>query len=113
MAQDPTPPPVPKQLPRELLPREFQSILLRLEQSYGSELEVTTSDPQWLEVNVEEMSGKELFDELQSEKNVLFAGLEGRVQMIQPQSQSEDGLYFHLPVAPDWSGRGDFGFFAK
>ena len=74
------PPVVANPLPKELLPAELQSILVRLGQKYGAGLRVSVTDAEWVEVSVDNLSAAQLHDQLQSERNILFGTAESRLQ---------------------------------
>ena len=98
-----TPPAVPHNLPKELLPAEFQSILARLTEKYGSRLNVTPTDAEWVEVSVENLPASQLQAELQNARNVLFGNAESRVQVIQPLRPTGPGIFLHLITEPNWA----------
>ena len=97
-----TPPAVAHNLPKELLPAEFQSILARLAEKYGSKLNVTPTDAEWVEVSVENLRASQLHAELQTARNVLFGNAESRVQVIQPLRPTGPGIFLHLITEPNW-----------
>jgi hypothetical protein len=98
-----SPPPVSRQLPRELLPADFQTILSRLQEKYGSKLNVIPSDAEWVEVSVENVPAAQLHADLQNARNVLFGDAEPRVQVIQPLRPTGAGIFLHLLSEPNWS----------
>ena len=98
----PKPPTISSQLPRELLPAEFQNILVRLAQKYGSALQVKVTDAEWVEITVENLGALELGKQIQNERNVLFGTAESRMQLIQANSNQ---LYLHLLNEPVWGAR--------
>lgn len=97
-----SPPQVASPLPKELLPADFRSILVRLAQKYGSKLRVNVTDAEWVEISVENVSAPELQGQLQQERNVLFGTAESRLQVIQPLQATGTGIYLHLLSAPKW-----------
>lgn len=96
------PPKVSSPLPKELLPADFRSILVRLAQKYDDGFHVNVTDAEWIEISVENVSAPELHAQLQQERNVLFGTAESRLQVIQPQQSSSAGIYLHLLSEPKW-----------
>lgn len=98
-----SPPALSRQLPRELLPADFQSILSRLQEKYGSKLNVTPNDAEWVEVSVENVPAAQLHADIQNARNVLFGDAESRIQVIQPLRPTGEGIFLHLLSEPNWS----------
>jgi hypothetical protein len=96
------PPRVASPLPKELLPADFQSILVRLAQKYGAGLHANVTDAEWVEISVENVSAPELHAQLQQERNVLFGAAQSRLQVIQPLQATGTGIYLHLLSEPKW-----------
>ena len=105
MAENPVPPAFRSQLPNSLWPREFQTILSRLQQKYGSALRVTSADREWLEFHVEGMPLPQLYAELQQQRDALLFGFAERIQLIHPLRPGQSGLYFHLLSIPSFIDR--------
>jgi len=104
-----TPPALPRPIPKELLPAEFQTILARLGEKFGAKLNVNPTDPEWVEVSVENVSAVQLQDELQNARNTLFGNAAAKVQVIQPTNPTGSSIYLHLVTEPNW---GDIARFA-
>jgi hypothetical protein len=92
-------------LPEELLPAEFRSILVRLRQRFGSALHVIPTDTEWVEVTVDNLSAAEVQSKVQSERNVLFGNADSRVQVILPVRPSGSEIHLHLLSEPNWGDR--------
>ena len=101
-AATPKPPAVGTQLPRELLPAEFQNILVRLAQKHGSALHVNVTDAEWVAISVDSVGAAELGRQMQNERNVLFGAADSRMQVIQANSGQ---VYLHLLSEPVWGTR--------
>ena len=113
MAENPVPPAFRRQLPDSLWPREFQTILSRLQQKYGSALRVTSVDREWLEFHVEGMLLPLLHAELQQQRGALLAGFAERIQLIHPLRPGQSGLYFHLLSPPSFQDRSRLALYSE
>ena len=96
------PPAVRGHVPKELLSPEFQTILARLAERFGSKLNVTPADPEWVEISVANISPAQLHAELQNARNTLFGNAAVRVQVIQPGSPGSASIFLHLLSEPNW-----------
>ena len=96
------PPTVGSEVPRELLPAEFQNILVRLAQKHGSALHVKVTDAEWVEITVDNVGAVELGKQIQNERHVLFGSAESRMQVIQANSAQ---VYLHMLNEPVWGTR--------
>jgi hypothetical protein len=98
----PTPPAVRRPIPKELLSPEFQTILARLGERFGSKLNVAPADPEWIEISVANIPAAQLLTELQNARNTLFGNAASRVQVIQPTGPSSSSIFLHLLSEPNW-----------
>ena len=81
---------------------EFRSVLVALAQKYGSALQVNVTDPEWVEVSVQNLSAADLQTQLHTQRNVLFGAAESRLQVIPPSQGSSNVIYLHLLNEPRW-----------
>ena len=96
------PPAVPRPIPKELLAAEFQTILARLGEKFGSRLKVNPTDPEWVEISVENVSAVQLQNELQNARNTLFGTAAAKMQVIQPTNPTGSSIFLHLLTEPNW-----------
>jgi len=93
-------------LRKESLPHEFQSVLLRLEQRFGANLQVNVTDTNWVEISVENLHPDILLLQLENERKLLFGAAEPRLQVIPPLRPTGNVVYLHLLTEPEWNSRG-------
>ncbi len=106
-------PAVASPLPKELLPAELQSALVRLGQKYGAGLRVTVTDSEWVEISMENLPAAQLHAQIQSERKVLFGTAESRVQVIQPLRPTGSEIFLHLLSEPQWGNRAMMAAYGK
>jgi hypothetical protein len=97
-----TPPTIPRPIPKELLPPELQAILARLADKFGTKLNVTPADAEWVEISVANLPASQLHSELQGARNTLFGNAAARVQVIQSPTPSGASIFLHLLAEPNW-----------
>lgn len=107
------PPTVARSVPKELLPAEFQSVLVRLAQKYGAGFHVNVTDAEWVEISVDNVSAPQLHAQIQQGRNVLFGTAESRLQVIQPLQSTGTAIYLHLLSEPKWGDLGTMAVRAK
>jgi hypothetical protein len=87
------------------LSHDFQAVLRRLEQRFGTALRVNVTDASWVEISVENIPAAVLAAQLQNERKMLFGAADPQVQVIQPLRPMGNIICLHLLGTPEWGSR--------